>query len=121
MHVLLVSQQVLFCLERFPTDSARLYLFRMDSAKVRLELKARVTQFGTFAAGEKVPSVRLHVHVEGFYPAEYLVAFSAGDFVDRPAMVYSHVLKKPRLVNKDLTTVVTGHAANLAAELAVSA
>ena len=79
----------------------------MNSAKVVLELKTGVAHFGTFAAWEKVPSVRLHVHVEGFYPPKYLVAFSAGDLVDRAAMVYSHVLKQPRLVHEHLTTVVT--------------
>ena len=51
----------------------------MNSAKVVLELKTGVAHFGTFAAWEKVPFVRLHVHVEGFYPPKYLVAFSAGD------------------------------------------
>ena len=111
----------MFCLEYFLTDRTRLFLFRMDRAKVRLELKTRNAHFGTFAAGEKVSLVRLHVHVEGFYPPKYLVAFSAGDFVDRTAMVYPHVLKQPCLANEELSTVFTGHAANLAAELAVSA
>ena len=111
----------MFCLEYFPTDRTRLFLFRMDSAKVRLELKTGVAHFGTSTAWEKVPLVRLHVHVEGFYPPKYLVAFSAGDFVDRTAMVYSHVLKQPRLVHEDLTAVVTRQATNLAADLAVGA